>query len=332
MLNLLIFGTGAVSDIVSDYYLDIAEARILAFVNSIGEMREKRGIKVISLDEITEYTYDYILIAAGAFDEICEQCVRVGVPREKIIGIIQYDSKKLEKILVKTNKDISEAFNTNGGGCKNLPDFHMFSYYIANELFLNRYNIANTPRTVDTVRLHTLYGLAREIEINQVLGSVAELGVYKGDFACILNQVFPHRNLYLFDTFGGFSDADVIFDKENNYSKNSSLFQDTSVEIVMSKMANRDKCKIFKGYFPESAVEVDDIFSFVSLDADLFMPTYNGLLFFYERLSRNGYILVHDFNNRYYSGAREAVVKFCKEKGIGYCPIPDYLGSVIIGK
>jgi O-methyltransferase len=97
-------------------------------------------------------------------------------------------------------------------------------------------------------------------------------------------------------------------------------------------MPHREMCKVVKGRFPESAADVDEAFSLVSIDTDLYLPTYFGLEFFFDKLSKNGYILVHDFNHKYYSGVREAVIRFCKEKEIGYCPVADSAGTVIITK
>jgi O-methyltransferase len=76
----------------------------------------------------------------------------------------------------------------------------------------------------------------------------------------------------------------------------------------------------------------NEIFAFVSIDADLYLPIYEGLCFFYERLAHNGYILVHDFNNSFYSGAKKAVMDFCAEKNISYVPIADFHGSAVITK
>ena len=41
-----------------------------------------------------------------------------------------------------------------------------------------------------------------------IWGSMAELGVYKGEFSACLNQMLPDRKLYLFDTFEGFHNND----------------------------------------------------------------------------------------------------------------------------
>lgn len=187
-------------------------------------------------------------------------------------------------------------------------------------------------RYFDYIRLATLELVCQEIKANKVPGNVAELGVFKGKFSRYINQHFPDRFLYLFDTFEGFDKRDVRTEEHNNYSTANQDFSQTSVHQVLNIMPHADQCIVKKGYFPQSASDVEDTFALVSLDTDLFEPIYNGLTFFYPRLSKGGYILVHDFNNDLYKGVRDAVVRFCTENGIGYVPIPDKAGSAIISK
>jgi O-methyltransferase len=185
---------------------------------------------------------------------------------------------------------------------------------------------------LDFVRYTTLELCCNEIKSNNVNGNVAELGVYKGEFAKRINQLFPDKKLYLFDTFEGFDQKDISTEKQSNFSSGEQDFSDTSVELVLGKMKYRNNCIVKKGFFPESAIGVDDKFCFVSIDADLYEPILAGLRFFYPRLEPKGYIFVHDFNNDLYKGARKAMLEFCKENNIGYLPIPDSGGSAIITK
>ena len=92
------------------------------------------------------------------------------------------------------------------------------------------------------------------------------------------------------------------------------------------------QCQIVKGFFPESAKDINDKFVLVSLDADLYEPIYNGLEFFYPKLVSGGYILIHDFNNDAYPGSRRAVEEFCKKYNINFLPISDLGGSAVILK
>ena len=180
---------------------------------------------------------------------------------------------------------------------------------------------------------YAILGLCyEEIMQNNLTGNIAELGVYKGEFAKRLNTLFPAKKLYLFDTFEGFDERDIKAEHKRNLSKADQDFNVTSVELVRSKMPYPDNCIFCKGYFPESATGIEDIFCFVSLDADLYEPIYQGLKFFYPRLENKGYIFIHDFNNDQYPGARKAVTDYCSENNIGYTPIADSGGTVIITK
>jgi O-methyltransferase len=184
----------------------------------------------------------------------------------------------------------------------------------------------------DYIRLASLELAAHEINRKKLEGSVAELGVYKGKFARYLNQYFPDRILYLFDTFEGFDKRDIASETKNKYSSGDQDFSDTSIDAVLQLMPFPQKCEPIKGFFPESAKNIEDRFVFVSLDTDLYEPIYNGLRFFYPRLVAGGYIFIHDFNNDAYKGTREAVEQFCLETKINFLPIPDLGGSVIIIK
>ena len=184
----------------------------------------------------------------------------------------------------------------------------------------------------DYVRLATLELISNEIYRRNTIGNVAELGVYKGKFARYINRFFPDRTLYLFDTFEGFNDKDRSTEVGNKYSTADQDFSNTSVNMVLDQMKYKEKCIIKKGYFPETTTGIDDVFAFVSLDADLYQPIYNGLQFFYPKLSPGGYIMIHDFNNDQYNGVRQAVEQFCKAEQINFVPLPDKAGTCIICK
>jgi len=216
--------------------------------------------------------------------------------------------------------------------------FQLFSNFLSKRnLYLIKslpYKIKSKvlPVNLDYVRYTTLTLCYQEIIKQKLDGNLAEVGVYRGDFAKRLNILFPDKKLYLFDTFEGFSKEDSLFEQEKNYSSATQDFTNTSIELVKSKMKYPDNCIFKKGKFPDTASDVDDQFCFVSLDADLYLPIYEGLKYFYPRLVKKGYIFIHDFNNDQYTGAREAVIQFCQEQNIGFTPIPDIGGTVVITK
>ncbi|MBY0011653.1 TylF/MycF/NovP-related O-methyltransferase [Paenibacillus typhae] len=186
----------------------------------------------------------------------------------------------------------------------------------------------------DLFQLENRHVMARscmnEIKARGIRGSVAEVGVYKGDFAAYLNRHLPDRKLYLFDTFEGFDARDEH--QHDQFGVNLSMFKDTNVEIVLERMKSPENVIIKKGYFPETAAGLEDTFCFVSLDTDLYKPIFEGLEYFYPRLEHGGYIFIHDFDKVNWPGVTLAVREYCEKHKISYVPILDRGNSVVITK
>lgn len=51
------------------------------------------------------------------------------------------------------------------------------------------------------IRVASLRLIAQEIKDRNVPGELAELGVFRGEFASVMNALFPEKELHLFDTF-----------------------------------------------------------------------------------------------------------------------------------
>lgn len=182
------------------------------------------------------------------------------------------------------------------------------------------------------IRNSTLMVLVEEMKETNRGGAIAEVGVYKGSFAKKMNFLFPDKKIYLFDTFEGFNDKDIIYDNKVGFSDGKENFSDTNIDNVIKNMPNAEMCVVKKGYFPDSAANIEDVFCLVSLDADLWKPTYEGLIYFYPRMVQGGVIMIHDYLNRDYKGVKSAVRKYCVENCISYSIIADSAGSAIIVK
>ena len=175
------------------------------------------------------------------------------------------------------------------------------------------------------IKLDILKDIAGKISNKKVEGQVAELGVYRGDFSRHINRLFPDRTLHLFDTFTGFDERDVSKEKEMDFSGRKSLpgydplragyFGDTDVEMVLSKMEYPNKCRIHKGYFPETSHGIDKSakFCFVCIDVDLYQPLLAGLRYFYDKLVPGGAILILDVYHEYFVGLKHALEEFLHE-------------------
>jgi transketolase len=151
------------------------------------------------------------------------------------------------------------------------------------------------------------------IETRNIIGDIAEVGVYSGDSAKIL-EYFKDENkkLYLFDTFEGLKDCG---EKDGDYLKNGFLFYDYNSTIERFK--NNDSVIISKGYFPEETGNIlnDKKFSFVHLDVDTYQSTFNCLNYFYDKMSSHGIFIIHDYTgNNQTEGVSLAVDEFFKNK------------------
>lgn len=187
--------------------------------------------------------------------------------------------------------------------------------------------------TNEYLRLSQLDLAIDEIKANSVPGDLAELGVYKGAFAKLLNATLPDRTLYLFDTFEGFDKKEEQIDSEVYGTTAQRDFTDTSVDFVLKQMPHPEKCVPRKGLFPATAAGLEDSrFCFVSLDADLYAPIMAGLDFFFDRLSPGGFIFVHDYNYAEFPGAKAAVTEFSKKRQVPFVPVTDVYGTAIIRK
>jgi len=263
--------------------------------------------------------FNYVVIAAENYEaEITEQLIHMGVPLNKVLRSSVIGFSKKDRTVFR-NRIMTESLSN-------------FSLGQIEELTV-RGDYAS-----DYIRYASFWLIVEEIKKRRLSGSVAELGVWRGRFASLINKAFPDKKLYLFDTFEGFDERDLKFDLKNSFlaghgSSNCffDLIKDTSITEVMSRMPFPDQCVIKKGYFPDSLEGLDDTFCFVSLDVDLYLPMKAGLEYFYPRMVRGGVIFVHDYSSdETLGGVKAAVTEFCEANHIMLVPIPDEGGTAII--
>lgn len=182
------------------------------------------------------------------------------------------------------------------------------------------------------LRLALLRRYAEMIQERNIKGDCCELGVFRGEFAAEINRCLADRKLYLFDTFEGFDDADLK--EETGKTGFHPDFSQTSISTVLSALPHPENAVIVKGRFPDSLEDTDlpEKLCFVSLDADLYEPTIQGLNLFWPRLSEGGMILVNDCESLQFPGVGRAVNEFCSRNGLFNIPLNDLHGSVILLK
>lgn len=196
--------------------------------------------------------------------------------------------------------------------------------------------------TDDKIRMYTsapdvltlfLRNIAEDFREEGIQGACAEVGVFRGESAKKINYFFPDRKLHLFDTFEGFSAKDIEVEKQiGRKEAEEGQFSDTSVQLVMEMMGTPDKVEIHKGYFPDTAMGLDEKFCFVRIDLDLYVPTEAALEVFRPLMERGGVILVHDYFGNQYPGIKKVVREFMtKHPELRKIPIGDMMTIAIMG-
>lgn len=185
--------------------------------------------------------------------------------------------------------------------------------------------------TITNARKIFVERFAQEVSGISLSGSIAEAGVYRGEFARYLNLMFPENKFYLFDTFSGFNPKDFLYEEDDSL-QDAAHFMDTSRDLVLSRMPHPKQCVIKEGYFPDTLKGIEDQFVFISLDLDLYKPTLAGLEYFYPRMMRGGCILIHDYFTPSYPNVKKAVTDYEKihKTNLYRLPIGDDVSIAVI--
>jgi hypothetical protein len=149
-------------------------------------------------------------------------------------------------------------------------------------------------------------------EIPNIVGEIAEVGVYKGGSAKVIADLFPERRVLLFDTFTGIPSGKM---RPKDSPSFSGRFADTSLEDVQEYLRNNSNCEFYPGTFPESLsqLETQEIqFALVHVDCDLYETILECCKFFYPRVPAGGLIFFDDYS--WVAGAKMAINEFFSDK------------------
>lgn len=192
-------------------------------------------------------------------------------------------------------------------------------------------NVDNN-RKVEALRLLAKY--FNDIKLN---GSLAEAGVREGAFAQYINKYFPNKKLYLFDTFEGFNNEQVkknMIAEENVFKVNMDYrgyYHEVRGGAILP-MPYPEEIVIKKGFFPDTAKDVEDTFCYVHLDMDIYQSTVDGLRFFWPKMEERGVIMIDDYYDASCPGVKKAVDEFCATNGVGVCFLPEIRGTAVLIK
>lgn len=326
-MRIYIWGTGRLVGTVLGNIID--ENQIWGFIDNNPRIKKFMNKDVFQPHEMLDKEYDAILVITIYSQEIYEQCKQIGLDINKVIFI--YNNFRKDDI--NTNYDLAELILG-----KDYTDV------IKNRYALIRKNIAaeTQGRTLlsgytemDFVRIKTFEMVSEEIKNNGMEGAVAEVGVFRGEFAQYINAAFPDRKCYLFDTFSGFDEHEASNEIDSGNATNAFIhaYKNTNIELVMEKMKYPDQVVIKQGLFPDSLDGLDETFVFVSIDVDFEKSIFDCLSYFYPRVKKGGYIFVHDYNSAL-KGVKKAVCEYERINAVLLTKIPlcDAQGSLVIAK
>ena len=315
-MGIYVWGTGCGASELIEAGLEAT--RITAFVDSFPMGDTFLDKPVLLPQRLPLHDCDLLIITARHADSIGNRCRELGIPEEKCL-------------FLKNNMILTDR-NTACTCAKDLLGEDLL------EKLLPKHRIVPTPAQLagsalperdlsnDYVRLATLELLCRRLA--DVPGAAAELGVYRGFFARCINQLLPERKLYLFDSYEGFSE-------EANASESfQAAHANTTIEKVLAILPYPEKVIVKPGFFPESLGGLEEQFCLVSLDVDFYQTTLDGLRYFWPRLEKGGYLLLHDWGSPKLPGVAKALQDFERENGcrIPAIPLCDVGGSLILCK
>lgn len=315
-MGIYVWGTGCgASELIE---AGLPPERIAAFVDSFPSGETFLGKPVLLPAQLPLPECELLIITARHADAIEKTCSELGVPAEKCLFL------KNNCRLADRNADTAAAHSLLGEELLNklLPKQRI----VPTPAFLSGSGLPERDLSNDYVRLATLELLCRRLE--GVPGAAAELGVYKGFFARCINQLLPERRLYLFDSFEGFSEDACAAESFQAAHRN------TAAEKVFAIMPHPEMVRIKPGFFPASLDGLEERFCLVSLDVDFAQTTLEGLRYFWPRLNRGGYLLLHDWSSPKLPGVAEALWAYEAETGetIPGIPLCDVGGTLVLCK
>ena len=315
-MGIYVWGTGCGASELMEAGME--RSKITAFVDSFPMGDSFLGKPVLLPDQLPLHDCDLLIVTARHADAIGNRCRELGIPEEKCL-------------FLKNNMVLTDR-NTACTCAKDLLGEDLL------EKLLPKHRIVPTPAQLagsalperdlgnDYVRLATLELLCRRLA--EVPGAAAELGVYRGFFARCINQLLPERKLYLFDSFEGFGEEAQASESFQAAHRN------TAIEKVLAIMPYPEKVIVKPGFFPDSLDGLEEQFCLVSLDVDFYQTTLDGLRYFWPRLEKGGYLLLHDWGSPKLPGVAKALADFEGETGcrIPAIPLCDVGGSLILCK
>ena len=153
-----------------------------------------------------------------------------------------------------------------------------------------------------------------------VAGDFVELGCYKGDTSLLLADILKGTDklLYIYDSFEGLPEKKAEDESAAGESFKGGELYVTKREVKERFLrANLPVPVIKKAWFNElTDADLPEKIAFAFLDGDFYESIRDSLKLVENKMSKNGVIIVHDYNNPALPGVAKAVDEWTKGKDI----------------
>ncbi len=170
-------------------------------------------------------------------------------------------------------------------------------------------------------RLTNIEILINEVINNNIEGDLIETGVWRGG-ACIfmsklLTFLNSNKKVYVADSFEGLPPPDEKYIHDRGDYHHTIDFLAVSLEEVennFKKFECAPNYEFVKGWFKDTLHLLENKFSIIRLDGDMYESTINALDALYPNLSIGGYCIIDDYGE--VPGSQHAVKDYRKEHNI----------------
>lgn len=172
-------------------------------------------------------------------------------------------------------------------------------------------------------RLSRLYDLMREVDKNNVPGSIVVCGAWEGGSGALLSGASPDRYTVLLDSFEGMpapGENDVTIRGRKGKAGTIKASHKRAGDVMWKHGARCINFRIEKGWFADTIPNMKtvtkklDHIAFVHLDCDWEEPTRFCLEELWDSVSPGGIIAIDDYG--YWEGCKKAVDEFCYPRSI----------------
>ena len=262
-----------------------------------------------------------------------------GLPVKKSDSLSQEKKGSFQIVIFAvSNKSLQEiTLKLNGMGLSYKKDFIYYSDFFYDDFVRKAENYLNfklTPKIyrfalsfslnsqtlIHTTILGTWLFLELLNYLNDIKGQIAEVGAFQGGNAlCSLNFMtkLNSKQFYIFDSFVGF--PELSKNDPLNFKKGDYDIKTTFNEIV-STFSVFPEARVIKGFVPEtfSKIPKKEKFSLVFYDCDLYQPALDTFEFFWQRIVKGGYLIIHDYETEVggFAGVKKATNQFFADKKV----------------